>query len=166
MAILRAVLRFFVTIGVVIYTVLDELLFPLVRPLLKALGDLRLFQKLAGWIRSLPPYVVLVLLAVPFILIEPAKVFALYWTATGHVVQGALLLLVAQIVSLLTCERIFHVGYEPLMRISWFKRLMAWLFGLRDKAMGWAKSTRIWQAAAQTVTSIRTWFRGLLTSLR
>lgn len=166
MAILRAILRFFVTIAVVIYTILDELLFPLVRPLLRWLGDLKLFQRLGAWIQSLPPCVVLVLLAVPFILIEPAKVFAVYWTATGHVIQGAIILIVAQIVSLLTCERIFHVGHDKLMQIGWFKRLMAWLFGLRDKAIGWAKSTKIWQAAAEMIKSVRAWFSGLIASIR
>jgi hypothetical protein len=164
--VLRAIARFVVTIAVVIYTLLDELLFPLVRPLLRWLGDLKLFQKLGAWIAGLPPYVVLVLLAVPFILIEPAKVFAVYWTATGHVIQGAILLLIAQIVSLLTCERIFHVGHDKLMQIGWFKRLMTWLFGLRDKALNWAKSSKIWQSAAEMIKSVRTWFRGLIASLR
>jgi hypothetical protein len=106
-----------------------------------------------------------VLLAVPFIVIEPAKVFALYWGAVGHPVQGLILLIIAQVVSILTCDRIFHVGYQPLMRIGWFKRLMGWLIGLRDKALGWAKATEVWKAAAAMIRSVRTWFRGLLAAL-
>ena len=163
---LRAVARFVVTVAVVYYTVLDELLFPLFRPLIGWLGHLRLFQRIAILIRGLPPYAVLVLLAVPFILIEPAKIFALYWGAVGHPIQGLVLLIIAQIVSILTCDRIFHVGYEPLMRIGWFKRLMDWLIRLRDRALNWAKSTAAWKAGADIVRNARAWLRGLIASLR
>lgn len=166
MPVLRAIVRFVVTIAVVIYTLLDELVFPLVRPLLHWLGELRLFQRLGILIASLPPYLVLLLLAVPFVVIEPAKVYALYLGATGHVVEGIILLLVAQVVSLLTCERIYHVGHAKLMQIGWFKRLMDWIFALRDKALAWAKSTALWQSSARLVRSVRDWLRGLLASLR
>lgn len=164
--VIRAIGRFVVTVGVVFYTLLDELLFPLFRPAIRWLGDLQLFQALARLIQRLPPYAVLVLLAVPFIVIEPAKVFALYWGAVGHPIQGLILLGIAQIVSILTCDRIFHVGYEPLMRIGWFKRLMSWLIGLRDNALGWAKATEVWKASAAMIRTVRTWFRGVLASLR
>lgn len=163
---LRAVARFVVTVAVVIYTLLDELLFPLFRPLIGWLGSLRVFQRLGELIGRLPSYAVLVLLAVPFVIIEPAKVFALWWGATGHVIQGIFLLLIAQVLSLLICERIFHAGYAPLMRIGWLKRLLGWLFGLRDRALAWARSTALWQAAAAWVRSVRDWLRGLIAALR
>lgn len=157
----RALLRAIVTVGVIAYTALDELLFPLFRPAIRWLGGLQLFQRLAALIRSLPPYAVLALLAAPFIILEPAKLFALYWAATGHPTQGALLLLAAQIASILTCDRIFHVGHAPLMRIGWFNRLMTWLIGLRDLALNWAKSTALWKAAAAAARGVRTWLRNL-----
>lgn len=159
---LRAIGRAVVTVAVVIYTLLDELLFPLFRPLIRWLGELQLFQGLGALIGRLPPYVALALLAVPFVIIEPAKLFAVYWGATGHVVQGTVLLLVAQVLSLLICERIFHAAYAPLMRIGWLKVLLGWLFGLRDRAIGWAKSTAGWQAAAGWVRGAREWLRGVL----
>jgi hypothetical protein len=164
--VIRGIGRAVVTIAVVIYTLLDELLFPLFRPLIRWLGHLQLFQRLGALIGRLPPYVALALLAVPFVIIEPAKLFAVYWGATGHVVQGTILLLIAQVLSLLICERIFHAAYEPLMRIGWLKALLGWLFGLRDRAIGWAKSTAAWQAAVGWVRGAREWLRGLLASLR
>lgn len=155
-------LRALVTLGVILYTALDELLFPLFRPAIRWLGSLQLFQRLAAFIHGLPPYAVLVLLAAPFIILEPAKLFAIYWGATGHPLQGALLLLAAQVASILTCDRIFHVGYGPLMRIGWFNRLMTWLISLRDLALNWARATAIWKAAATAARSVKAWFRNLL----
>jgi len=159
---LRGVARFVVTIGVVGYTILDELLFPLVRPLLRWVGNLQHLQRLGAWIGRLPPYVVLVLLAVPFVVIEPVKLFAVYWTAVGHVLAGPVLLVFAHLLSLLTVERLYHAGYEPLMRIGWFARLMRWLVGLRDRALDWARSTAVWKSAAATIRSVRDWFGGML----
>jgi hypothetical protein len=164
--ILRSVARFFVTVAVVGYTVLDELLFPLVRPVIRWLGRLQLFQLIAVGIARLPPYAVLVLLAVPFVIIEPIKVFAVYWGATGHVIQGGALLIVAHVVSILTCDRIYHSGHAQLMKIIWFARLMAWLVRLRDKAFTWARSTAAWRAASAMARSVRGWFRGILQALR
>ena len=162
----RVIARIVVTIGVVTYTALDELLFPLFRPAIHWLGRLQLFQQLAKAIRGLPPYAVLALLIVPFIVLEPAKLFAIYWGAVGHPLQGVILLLIAQVASILTCDRIFHVGYDPLMRIGWFNQLMTWVIHLRDRALGWAKSTGVWNASAVFVRGIRDWFRGLLASMR
>ena len=163
---LIALVRAVVTLGVIVYTALDELLFPLFRPAIRWLGHLQLFQRLAAFIRNLPPYAVLALLAAPFIILEPAKLFAIYWGAVGHPLQGALLLLAAQVASILTCDRIFHVGYAPLMRIVWFTRLMTWLISLRDRALDWARSTAIWKASAAFARNVRTLFRNLLAAFR
>ncbi len=158
----RTIARVVVTIGVILYTALDELLFPLFRPVIRWLGSLQLFQRLAAFIRILPPYAVLALLAAPFIILEPAKLFAIYWGATGHPVQGVLILLAAQVASILTCDRLFHVGYDPLMRIGWFNKLMTWVISLRDAVLGWARSTALWKASATFARGVRDWFRGLL----
>lgn len=166
MQVLRAIARFVVAVAVVAYMLLDQLLFPLFRPAIRWLSGLRLFQRLGALIGRLPPYVALVLLGVPFVVIEPAKVAALWVVATGHVVEGIVLLLVAQVLSLLVCERIFHAAYGPLMRIGWFAMLLGWLFGLRDQAIAWGKGTAIWKSAAAMVRSAREWLRGLVASLR
>src|SRR5690242_12170274 len=88
LAVLRAVGRAVAVVIVFAWAVLDELLFPLFRPLIALLSGLRLFERIGLIIAGSPPYAVLVMLAVPFVLIEPVKVFALFWTASGHIVQG------------------------------------------------------------------------------
>jgi len=162
MTVVRAIARFVVAVLVVAYTLLDELLFPLFRPAIRWLSELRLFQRLGALIARLPPYVALVLLAVPFVIIEPAKVGALWVMATGHVIEGVVLLLIAQVLSLLICERIFHAAYEPLMRIGWFASVLGWLFGIRDRALALARGTAVWKAAVAIGRGVRDWVRGVL----
>ncbi|WP_439603236.1 hypothetical protein [Devosia sp.] len=159
---IRAVGRAIVTVAVVIYTLLDELLFPLFRPLIGWLSALRLFQRLGDWLGRLPPYAALVALGVPFVVIEPMKVVAIWWAGTGHVITGTIGLLLAHALSLLVVERIFHAVYVPLMRIEWFAKLLGWLFRLRDRAIDWAKATAAWRAAVGWVRGVREWVRGVL----
>ena len=159
---IRAIGRAVVTVAVVIYTLLDELLFPLFRPLIGWLSSLRLFQRLGEWLGRLPPYAALLALGVPFVVIEPMKVVAIWWAGTGHVITGTVGLLLAHALSLLVVERIFHAVYQPLMRIDWFARLLSWLFALRDRAIAWAKATAAWQAAVVWVRGVREWVRGVL----
>jgi hypothetical protein len=164
--ILRVIVRFVVTVAVVIYAVLDDLLFPLFRPFVALLSRLKLFQTIAALINRLPPYGVLVLLAVPFILIEPAKIYAVVLAAEGHVISGAALLIVAQILSIFTCDRIYHTGKGQLMKIGWFKRLMTWLKGLKDRVLDWAKATPAWQAVKRMIAAARGWIAGVIRSVR
>lgn len=158
MRLLRTVARGVVTAAVLGYRVLDALFTPVLRPVWRFLGKLDVFQAIGRWIGRQPPYVVLLLLAVPFLVIEPAKLFAVYVGVTGHPVEGTLLLVAAHAMSLLICERIYHAGHGPLMRIGWFARLMAWLFGLRDAALRWIRATAAWRRAG----IIWRWLRRML----
>ena len=163
---MRAVGRFVVAVAAVTYLILDELLFPLFRPLIAWLTGLRLFQRLGQWLGRLPPYVALVAFAVPFIIIEPVKVAAIWWAGIGHVISGTIGLLLAHALSLLVVERIFHAAYEPLMRIGWFAKLLGWLFGIRDRAIAMVTATSAWQAARRWARGTREWLRGVIASLR
>lgn len=163
---MRAVGRFFVAVAVVGYTLLDELLFPLFRPVIRWLAGLRLFQRIGEWLGRLPPYVALVALGVPFVIIEPLKIVAIWWAGAGHVLTGTSALLLAHVLSLLVVERIFHATYWPLMQIGWFSKLLGWMFAIRDRAIGMVKATAAWRAATLWARGVRDWFRRLLASLR
>ncbi len=124
------------------YTLLDELLFPLFRPLIALAQSAaavpaarRMARAAAALCGAAARW------ACPFVVIEPMKVVAIWWAGTGHVVTGTIALLLAHALSLLVVERIFHAVYQPLMRIDWFAGCLSWLFALRDRAISWAKST-------------------------
>lgn len=163
---LRLVGRAIALVVVVLWSILDSVLFPLVRPLVGWLSSLRLFEAMGALIGRSPPYLVLVMLAVPFVVIEPVKVFALYWIALGHVVQGTVLLVFAHVLSIFTLDRIYHTGKGQLDKIGWFARLMGWVVGLRDWAFGWVKQTAAWQAAARLAAEARRWVGNLVRLVR
>ena len=156
----RTVLRVVLSILLILWTLLDAVMQPIFGPLIRKLGELRLFDWLGDLLAKLPPYVALVVFAVPFIIIEPVKAFALYWFGIGHFIQGGVLYVLSHLASILIVERLYHAMHAPLMRIGWFKRLMTWLDGLRRLSLDWARSTSIWKASAALAGSIKATLRG------
>ena len=104
---LRVALRFAFRVVVGIVILLDELVRPLYRPLLDWLAALKLVQRFEAWVGGLPAYAVLVLIAVPYGVVEPVKFLALIHIANGHVRTGTFLFLLAHLVSFVLIERIF-----------------------------------------------------------
>lgn len=145
-----------VAAGLIAYHALDALLGPLVRPALRALRATRLAERAAAAIRALPPYGVLALLAVPFAVLEPVKALALYWLATGRPLAGAGLLAAAHLASIVTTERILHVGRERLLAIGWFARLWSAAVGLRDRALRLIRGTPAWRVGTALAGRART----------
>ena len=129
---------------VVLYVVLDGIVKPVVRPLLGWVARLRFVLRLQDIVAALPPYAILVLLAVPLAFAEPAKIYALYLMAEGHFASGLVTISMAYLVSLLIVERIYHAGRMKLATIPWFAKLMDWLTGIRDRLLAWARATRVW----------------------
>ena len=139
----------------VIYVVLDGIVSPLFGPLVRWLSRLRPVRRLERAIASLNPYVILVLLVVPFGFAEFAKVYGLILTADGHYRIGMTMFIGAYVVSILVCERIFHAGKAPLMTIVWFKVTYEWLMAIRDRILAWFRETRIWRAVVDLKHSLR-----------
>lgn len=146
---LRRVLLWVAKAIVIVYVILDGIVTPVFRPLLRWVARLRFVIRLQVIVAALPPYAILVLLAVPLAFAEPAKVYALLLMGEGHFVTGLAMMAVAYLVSLVIVERIYNAGERKLKTISWFARLMSWLVDIRDRLFAWARTTRIWALAAE-----------------
>ncbi|MDQ6702374.1 MAG: hypothetical protein M3Z96_04320 [Pseudomonadota bacterium] len=129
---------------VILYVVLDGIVSAVFRPLLRWVARVRFVIRLQNIIAALPPYAILVLLAVPFAFAEPAKIYALYLMTEGHFATGLVTISMAYLVSVLVVERIYHAGRAKLKTIPWFAKFMDWLTGIRDRLLAWARATRVW----------------------
>ena len=158
----RIIGRIILAILLILWTLLEALLLPIFRPLVARLSELRLFDWLGSLLGRLPPYAALAIFAVPFIVIEPIKAFALYWFGVGHFIQGGVLYVLSHLASILIVERIYFAAHEPLMQIGWFKRLMTWLDGLRRTGLDWARATMVWRASARLAGGVKATVRGWL----
>jgi hypothetical protein len=95
----------------------------------------RLMQLARRWLEARGPYQSLAILAVPLMIVEPAKLAALAIFGEGHWLVGALVMLTAYALSICVIERIFRIVKPKLMTLGWFAKVWAWLTSARVKAM-------------------------------
>lgn len=165
-SLVRRILEVPLEIGVGIFIVVDGIIRPLFRPVVRILSSLRLIRRIETAIASLPPYVILVLLGVPFAIAELTKVYAVVLMAEDHFRLGMTMFIGAYVVSILVCERIFHAGKGQLLTIPWFKWLFDWVMVIKDHIFGWVARTRIWKMAHSTRLRAKLAWRRLRVRMR
>lgn len=145
--IVRRILRVLAEIVVGVYVILDGLIAPLFRPIMRFLSTLELVRRIERWIVSLPPYVILVVLVVPFGIAELTKVYAVFLMGTGHFKTGFTIFVGAYVATVLVCERILHAGKPQLMKIGWFAVVYTWIIAFKDRILAWFRATAAWRLA-------------------
>lgn len=147
----RAVLTLFV--------LLDEIARPLYRPLTLWLSSLALIARMEAAIARMSRLAILALLAIPFAIAEPAKIGGLLLMADGRFKSGLIMLGLAHLFSFIVVERIYHAGREKLLTYGWLNWIMTLLARLRDRALGWIRSSSAYRAAIALRDDIRSWWR-------
>lgn len=162
-------LRVAAEVVVAVYVVVDGIVAPLFGPVMRFLSSLGLIRRIEAAIARLPPYVVLTLLLVPFIVAEFAKAYGIYLIAEEQFWNGAGIFVAAYIISILVCQRIFLAGREPLMTIGWFKVAFERVMRIKARVLDWLSRTRVWRQAeqlrrraAQSTARMRTRLQALL----
>lgn len=87
-------------------------------------------------LQKISPYLSLLLLLAPLLLVEPLKVVAMIVAGKGHWLTGTGILVAAYVASLLVIERLFRVLKPKLMMMGWFATLWSGFVGIRTRIVG------------------------------
>jgi hypothetical protein len=87
-------------------------------------------------LQQISPYMSLLLLLVPLLLVEPLKLVAIIVAGKGHWLTGTAMLVAAYAASLLVIERLFRVLKPKILMMGWFKKLWTGFVALRTKLIG------------------------------
>jgi hypothetical protein len=125
------------------YFVVDGVLSYVTRPITVWIANRDLFERTRRWIVSLRPYPALALLAVPVIILEPAKPLAGILMATGHFGAAAITFVTAEVLKLTFVEQLFQLNRRKLLSIP------AFAFGYQywRQMMDLVESMEVWQAS-------------------
>ncbi|WP_371348143.1 hypothetical protein [Ancylobacter sp. IITR112] len=134
---------------------LDELVRPFYRPLIARLAALGIMRAFERWIAARSVWTILVLLAVPYVTIEPLKFVALVWIADGWPKAGTVLFLLAYLVSFVVIERIYSAGRPKLMTLPWVAWVIVTLTALRDRVVAALRLDRLKTTLRRAVRDLR-----------
>jgi hypothetical protein len=147
----RAILIAFATL----YFLIDVLFLSLLRPLRRRLMALRLLQRMQAWVDGQNRYVALLLLGVPWVILEPIKPVAFVLFAHKRHLAATVLIVVGEIIKLTLVDQIFHMTRPKLMTFAWF----AWGYGKWQAALAYLRSLPAWRRIVRTYRSTRAWLR-------
>ncbi len=96
----------------------------------------RLKVTLARLIDRLPPWAVLFVFAIPFIVMAPLKFLEVYFLATRNWLGAVSVIVLIKLLGLGLTAFIFEVTREKLLEMAWFRRMYDWFLWARD----WARA--------------------------
>ena len=94
-----------------------------------------MLQRARRWLENRSSYQSLLIVVIPFIIVEPAKLVAVTVAGTGHWLVGSTALIVAYALSIFVVERLFRILKPNLLKIRWFAKGWHWFVGVRAKAI-------------------------------
>jgi hypothetical protein len=151
----RLVLRAILLLFAFLYFLIDLLFLSLLRPLRRRLMALRLMQRMHAWVGTLNRYAALLLLLVPWAILEPVKPVALYLFAHHHRGWATALMIGGEIVKLTLLDQVFEMTKPKLLTFRWF----AWGYARWQAALTYLRSRPAW-------LRVRGWYRIIRAQLR
>jgi hypothetical protein len=136
-----------------LYFLIDFIFFSVLRPLRRRLMALRWVRIVREWVAGLNRYVALVLLLVPWLLLEPIKPIAFLLFARKHHLAATLLIVVGEIIKLTLFEQLFDTTKPKLMTFPWF----AWCYGRWRAAIEHVRSLPVWHKIHRWFRIVRAW---------
>lgn len=110
----------FVFVMAGIYFPVDAAILVLANPVIRRLAEPWIFDRLRTRVMAQGPYPTPTLFVMPLLILEPAKPFAAYLTATGHVISRLMVRGIAQFLKLVLIKRRFRISRDKLMSIPAF----------------------------------------------
>ena len=134
--------------------------------LTKWLARLPVFRWLEARIQRLGPKAAMTAFVVPWLLLLPVKVLALWCFGTGRFGLGVLVFVAGKVAGTALLARLFTLTRPALLQIRWFARLYAWFTGLRDRLYAYVRALPAYQRTRAWLAAQRQRLRALWRALR
>jgi hypothetical protein len=103
-------------------------------------------RHLESLIMRAPPWVALIVLLLPSLLLVPTKLAALWLVTRGQRTLGLVAIVVAKVVGTAVVARLFALTRPALMRLPWFARVYARWVVWKDNVIARVRVSWAWRA--------------------
>jgi hypothetical protein len=137
----------------------EELLWGWTRSLMRLLSRFPGIAWAEDWIRRLPPILALPLFVLPWLVMLPVKLAALWLVATGKITKGVLLFVGGEAFGIAFLARLYDLCRPALHRWPWFVILEGII-------LRWSKWAHRIFAELPPVRALRQWWERVWTDVR
>ena len=99
-------------------------------------------------IATLPPYGALSIYLLPWLVLLPVKVLALWLISDGRALLGFAAVLVAKVIGTAVLARLFTLTKPALLQLAWFSRLYARWSVWKEATLSWLLTSEVWRWGA------------------
>jgi hypothetical protein len=150
---LRRSARAILLTAAVLYFLIDLIFLSVVRPLRRRIMALRWVRKSRDWVGKLNRYAALLLLLVPWLILEPIKPIGFLLFAHKHHLAATLVIVGGEAVKLTLFEQLFDMTKPKLMSFHWF----AWSYSRWQAAIERLRSLPLWHKMLSLYRTVRSW---------
>ncbi|HTI79414.1 MAG TPA: hypothetical protein VL614_03065 [Acetobacteraceae bacterium] len=148
---LRSIGRTVLIAGAVFYFLIDLLFLSLIRRVRRQIGTWRWMQATRRRIETLAPYTSLLVLIIPWIILEPIKPVGLVVIHHRHIFAGTAIVIIGELLKLAIFDQLFEMTKPRLLTLPWFARCYATWRDIVDRL----KAIPVWQTIKQWGRAIR-----------
>jgi hypothetical protein len=112
---LRHVARAILLAVVALYFLIELIFFSVIRPLRRLLLTLKWLRRLREWVGGLNRYAALILLLVPWLVLEPIKPLGFLLFAHRHHLAATLVIVGGEVVKLSLFEQLFDTAWRDVL---------------------------------------------------
>ena len=117
-------------------------------------------------VRRLPPYVALVVFALPGLLLLPVKLLALLAMAHGHLLWGGSVFVLAKAGGAVIVARIYVLTLPSLLALVWFARWHNRIIMLKNQLIVYLRTSPAYTGLRRSLSSMRRQLRRMRYQLR
>ena len=133
----------------------EEILWANVGRAMAALGRVPAVGRLETNIRGLPPYAAVILFAIPFLIVWPLKIGALWLVALGRPITGTTIFFVFEVGGAALAARVYALCRPALRTLPWFVAAEERLLRYSVRAHAMLARIPAWHGTRQTLRHIR-----------
>lgn len=141
---LNRVSRLFLLILAALWMLFEDWVWDSIVALMEVAGRLKSISRFETFLAKQNRYLLLALFTFPFLIMIPAKLYGLFLIASGKVVHGVIIFVMAKALITALVTRLFVISRDKLLQIEafaafyyWFTRKKAWLYSEVRKLPGW-----------------------------
>jgi hypothetical protein len=147
-------------VGVALVLLFEEWGWDPLQRLMARVARLPVLRHIEALIQRLPPWAALLALALPSLLLIPAKLAALWLITSGDKTLGVALIVLAKVLGTAIVARVFALTRPALMRMAWFAALYARWTAWKDALLAGVRASWAWRIGrVMRRAALRRWAR-------